>query len=494
MPAEKDWPVTVDPDAQQQLSFLHTTVEALRVHGEMPLWNPYFGGGVPWAGFIYHPGLSPQTLVYWMLGPVQGQKWLVVLFLLMAAAGTFDVLRRALGCGGLSSWAGAALLLTSSWMPYRLADGNYDELALVLAPLALALQLRLWHGGRGGWLLPVVYCMAFAQAKYAPFVFLSANLLFALVCTPFRWREVVRRLLLVGSAFLTGLALSLPKILPLLELMRMDLVEQEGYGGGTFYRSFADFLYYLRGPDACLEALGVSALLLVFLPLALLWRRQATLAPALLFALTFWLCLGPNAWVPANVLLERLPVFGTMNNVVKYWNILLVLSLCLGAGLVLDEAQARISALGLRPWLLVSVVGGLAFVPAKRAAETYGTLFRVGSHDARPVDAFHQIAHEGLEGVVDRYRFGRPNQYRYVRDGIGVTSWYGNFVFPEHAVPAARVNEKGERTENPLYEGEVVTPPGISVVDVKRSFNRLQLHLKGTGRGEVVVNQNYHVN
>lgn len=67
-------PTQLNADAYQHLSFAYSYYDAVWNHGELPLWNPYFGGGIPWAGYIYNPGISPWGLIYGLAGDVAGVK------------------------------------------------------------------------------------------------------------------------------------------------------------------------------------------------------------------------------------------------------------------------------------------------------------------------------------------------------------------------------------------------------------------------------------
>ena len=78
-------------DAFQHLSFEYATYDSVRHHGEYPLWNPYFGGGIPWAGYIYNPGLTPISLIYITFGEVVGVKLLILCTLLLGSYGMYAV-------------------------------------------------------------------------------------------------------------------------------------------------------------------------------------------------------------------------------------------------------------------------------------------------------------------------------------------------------------------------------------------------------------------
>src|SRR3989337_4078313 len=70
-------PSTFDPDALQSTAMGYLFAKAVHTFKEFPIWNPYFGGGIPWAGMVWNPGISPMSLILVLFGSVIGIKlWL----------------------------------------------------------------------------------------------------------------------------------------------------------------------------------------------------------------------------------------------------------------------------------------------------------------------------------------------------------------------------------------------------------------------------------
>src|ERR1044071_6138408 len=87
-------PTKLNVDAYQHLSFAYTYYDAVRNHGELPLWNPYFGGGIPWAGYIYNPGISPWGLIFGLFGDIAGMKVTLLLSLVLGGLALYGVARK----------------------------------------------------------------------------------------------------------------------------------------------------------------------------------------------------------------------------------------------------------------------------------------------------------------------------------------------------------------------------------------------------------------
>ncbi len=174
--------------------------EALLHHGQLPHWNPYACGGVPYAGHPQTRGLSPLRALHLVVTPplsLQLEAWLLISF---AALGAYGLLRGR-GAGPAAAAVGAATfalsgviaghvhaghlnLLTVAWLPL-IAWGALD-----CAPSALGVALgaggvALMILGGGAQVLPLAgvalgldaLLRAFAQRRVAPLVRLAATML-----------------------------------------------------------------------------------------------------------------------------------------------------------------------------------------------------------------------------------------------------------------------------------------------------------------------------
>ena len=164
-------PVTHDQDATKDLASLHVMNDAVGRYHEYPLWNPYIGGGIPWAGYIYNPGVSPQSLLYIVFGEVVGVKLWLFAIMFLGSYGMYGTARGWLGLTPSSALTGSLFYATSSWLGVELNSGNYDVLGYFILPFVALCMLRLLQGRLLGLLLPFCYMTALADAaKWWPFI------------------------------------------------------------------------------------------------------------------------------------------------------------------------------------------------------------------------------------------------------------------------------------------------------------------------------------
>lgn len=498
-------PTTDDSDAFTHLAFIYSLTDSVWHHGEYPLWNPYLGGGIPWAGYPHNPGLSPNSLLYLLLGEVLGVKVWIAVCLFLGGWGMVRVGREWLMLDETSSLMGALLLVSSLWSAGRLVSGNYDEFVYLLLPFCLSCFLALLQGRWLGALLPLMYMGMLAQAKYAAFLVAFVLLMFALLYRRHVRASAVRILVLWGVSLLAGVLFSMPKILPLLGFMRLDLVDQD-MGAPTGYRHLGELLFYLVGaPCDGSDAIGIGLFALVPIWIALCREREKSLGLMVILILSMLLSLGANSLVPLWRLVEMLPILGTMHNYGKYWNGFILFSLCglVAVGLVptlrvLEAMLQRHSAW--RPDRIRKAVNAaILVVPALVSWTVFQGHF--GEAAAEPVrEDFHHVSFARWAGMVGRYRvpdlsIPETVMYHNMRRDVGTITWYGNFVLPENAQPRFVVDEAGQKENNGSYRGEAscLGAEECRAEMLHLTYNTVTVAVDGAESARrVVLNFNHH--
>ena len=109
--------------------------------GQLPLWNPYTGGGNVLLAHPHCPAFSPWYLPTLVLGAPLGLRFSVVLFVALGAVGMAALLRRwkisPAGC-----FAGGVLLMMSAHFTMHVAEGHLEWCVLGLMPWVLLSLLK----------------------------------------------------------------------------------------------------------------------------------------------------------------------------------------------------------------------------------------------------------------------------------------------------------------------------------------------------------------
>jgi len=498
-------PGTESSDWFQQLAFDYSMVDAVRNHGEFPLWNPFFGGGIPWAGYIANAGLTPISLVIIAVGEVVAIKVLILVTMLLAGYGMYATCREWLSLDIAPALLAGLIYVGSSKLAGELADGNYVNLALFTLPFFAFCLLRLLQRRWLGVLLPFLYMTALAEGKYASLIIAGTLLPFALAYRAAAHQTKASVVTAWALSLGAGLAFGAPKLLPLFELMQMDLVDQTSYHAGAHY-SLVSLITSLVGVRPEVEFLWLSVgyvgVALALAGILADWRRSLGLnALLLLFAA---LAMGPASPLPLWRLARVLPVMNSLNSEGKYFSVSVLFCICgllaLGAQRVLAVTLSWIARTSSAPARVQgTIIACLCLAalaqPVAQSWPVFQKLFH--AENSVPVrQPFHHVAAGDLLGVVDRYRATEPPSLLYdqTRSGIGTITWYGNMVFPENPKAKVLLPINNEPEMQAGYRGELYCAEALNCAanDLRLTYNTIQFHVESAGPADVVINLNYH--
>ncbi|MCW5829870.1 MAG: hypothetical protein KIT79_11215 [Deltaproteobacteria bacterium] len=153
--------------------------------GELPHWNPYSGGGMPYAadpvqGTFY----PPKLLILATSDPVTAYNWIIALHMLVAALGLERLLRGA-GLGAFGALAGALIFLFSGPMA---ADTRQTQFMFALAWMPWMLDAARCHLAAGdclsGPLLSVYGGLILLAGEPQTFLVAWGTVLLYWFCTP----------------------------------------------------------------------------------------------------------------------------------------------------------------------------------------------------------------------------------------------------------------------------------------------------------------------
>lgn len=293
----------------------------------------------------------------------------------------------------------------------------------------------------------------------------------------------------------------------------------ESFRGGQFYESVGTLMDALlhRAPaempyrmefgrlgspmDFEYAWLGISwvGVLLVGLGLvaALHQRRFALLAVTGLAAAV---CFGPNLPPDLHFLvIGGLPFAGDLAQPLKYWNVFLLLTLVLVAGVGVHGAEKR--------WRWAPVVLAAALVvPALQNREALREAFSQARPALPAVAQYEQVAliadltrlADEPTAIAQEVESKRLREYRrapsatgydLTRAGVGLISWYGTLELPEKAIPDRWVTPEGESRANPHAPGPVWLEGQGEVVDWDIGANAMRARVRAPLGGVVMFDQ-----
>jgi hypothetical protein len=150
--------------------------------GELPLWNPYSYGGMPFIHDVKVGALYPLHMpLYWLPEEHQGAAvtWLVVLHVMIAGWGTYAY-GRARGLGDAGSLVAAiGFMFAGKWLLHLLSGGHYFMAPLAWLPFVLlalepaARRGSLWLATAAGAAFALIVLGSHPQVTFYTGVFIA---------------------------------------------------------------------------------------------------------------------------------------------------------------------------------------------------------------------------------------------------------------------------------------------------------------------------------
>lgn len=451
-------------------------------HHQVPLWNPYFSGGMPLMGNPQQGFFSPIMLCTLPWGVVPGLKLAVWGHVVLGLWGAW-ALAGHFGCRGLVRFVPAAVFVFSSHWALHVTEGHMVWLGAAFMPWVVLFFLKGLSGGRG---------FLFAAASLEALIFYEGGMyvLAALVMFMFAytlglsWQEQSwRPLLWLMGLHILALMLMAPKLFPVVELMarhRHVLGPGEPIPGLQFLSFFFDRDQTLHREGVAHAGywevgayLGVIAALLYGYGLSL-FRRQAALVVSSVFMLL--VCWGNfSVWAPWT-LLHRVPGMDTLHIPMRLaFGFLLPAGLL--AGMVLERMKERSRLLALLAALVL--VADLFLVSGR----IFGEAVRPWTLRGRGVVSEKNVFFQEAVPRNRKFGFGAwSDQFVFVYGNKGVVNAY----------EPVRVKAKAVARGTQKYRGEsfLVHRRG-RVKNVFWSPNRLVYDVVLSAEDILLINQNF---
>lgn len=199
----------------------HFTIQELKL-GQIPLWNPNSFSGTPHLANFQSAVFSPLNILFFILPFIDAWSILILLQPLLAGIGTYLLLReyRINKIGSLLS--GITFMFSGFvvvWMEY----GSLS-LAISFLPLTLLLIEKCFNSKKKyfSFVLPFLLPLSFFSGHFQASLYL---LIFSTLYILFKYLEVknLKKVISVLLLFLFGLILSLPQLLPSIQLYLYSL-------------------------------------------------------------------------------------------------------------------------------------------------------------------------------------------------------------------------------------------------------------------------------
>jgi hypothetical protein len=521
-------PSTKDLDALQNLAFGRVFVDAIWNYHQFPVWNPYFGGGVPWAGMVWNPSLTPLSLLLVSFGEVIGFKVWFGLILFCGAMGMYLTCSDILRTSRVAALLSGLLFSGSLWAAGRLEDGNYVDFGLLLLPLCIFAFRQFLRKHWVGCLLPLIYLSVWAMSRYEVFLVVAFVLIFTLFLRKHVQASYSRIVLGWLGTFLVFVILALPKLIPLLDLLDANMVELRVSPDGLRprmlmgsivyspeisllfmkYLSF-DPLKYFPLPVSPRHLIGIKTTALALVLSAGVLKLRQTAALWVILALMFLLACGSYAPLPIWRLFAFFPVLNTMLDFTKYWNVFVLFTLCGLAAIGFDAITEFFGRIFVHPerskvqeFVLAAIFIAAVLHPAAYSFWINWGLYQAAPHRDTP-EQFSQVASSRWLGVTDtRWRVPNPSadgtsMYFNLQKNRGTITWYGNIALRENAAPKFLIDVNGTEKENPDYRGEVycatVQWENCEIDDFTIGYDRLTIRTgkNFTEPSKIIFNFNY---
>lgn len=463
-------------DAQVLVHYEEAARRSVVGFGELPLWDPWYCGGMYGLGTPQGRFVSPSFLLTLALGTLRAQPLIVFFMLVVGLEGAYRVARDKKATALAAAFA-APLFGLSGAFAVAPARGWINFMGFELLPWVLWGLHRALRGGPAGiaaGALAVFWVIGFGGTYAAPIAAVVCAyevLAFAVSARKNRRRLAVG---LAGAAAMAVLAalMSAVRIWPVLETLHMSPRIIGGAPGMHAVRILRALLLPIADPahgdfgdDGTFH---VGPLLVVPFALGLTMRRSRSLVLGAVVML--WLSSGYASYPALFDWLRALPLYSTLRYPERFLIPFALVACCLvAAGLSALHARARLGR-G-HKWLVVSL--GLAVL-------SLGPHFFNHWTAASGRDFFAQAA-----PVAGEFHQARGNRWAVATFGTfdrGSLSCWDAYPVPQS--PLLRANLADE-----VY---LAAPEQGTARTIRWSPNRVDFEAHLAAPARVRVNQNWH--
>ncbi|WP_394825942.1 hypothetical protein [Pendulispora albinea] len=473
-------------DSHPLVQYEESARKAVLQFGQVPLWDPYYCGGMDLLGTPQSRHLSPTFLLSLIFGTLRAESLIAFAMILIGLEGTYRYV-RARGASHLGATLSAPIFATSGLFAFLPALGWYNFFGFELLPWAAFGLRRAMAGGRGGRAGVVITAAAFAWmigfggTYTAPLsaLFCAYEIVDGLVSRPSVRGRRLAAMKMVALAFVLALGLSAARLWPVLQTLQMAPRIVGGAPGIHPKNIFPALLGQIRPdengdfPIAGNYLVGGFCVVAVAAGLA----RKKMWSYVLAGAAVIWLAQGYGIKVSLFAALRQLPIYSALRYPERFL-VLLALLVSVVAALGITRLQVLLRAHGAyAPTLQVVVFAALA--PLLLAV------------NLQPLIANHHAAANGRPMVAPPVAVDQP--FRQARGTRWALAYYGPMergclsCYDAYPVPQSRLLRGDLPAEEYLED-----PSGGTVSRTRWTPNAITLHAELTKPGRVFINQNWH--
>ena len=203
------------------------------------------------------------------------------------------------------------------------------------------------------------------------------------------------------------------------------------------------------------------------------------------------LAMGSNAPINLCDIIKRFPIFDAMHFPIKYFNLFIVFTICIGAGKSLQLLKEWRGKIGTR-------IAGLAIIFLGVGPLFIGNLKVQNSMfpDEMPrIEKEKNFFHVQFYQTQYHRRPDNANQYFNVLRNVGTIDSYVDIYISRSAVPKYIVSKDNQQVPNPHYRGEVFFLDDVNQAElVYFSPNKILVKATVYRPGLLLINQNYDKN
>ncbi|MDD5746780.1 MAG: hypothetical protein PHO30_05895 [Candidatus Omnitrophica bacterium] len=476
-------------------------------HG-WPFWGYCFEGGILVLSIpdeiVFHP-LSPLILA---VGAVKGMNLVYYIMYIFGGLSMFYLTSRVLKYDWAGSVYSSLVFVLCGFFPLLQVYGFGNARETILIPLLTAFYLRSVYSN--AFILPAALILSLfciQSALYFPIVvlFLFILALVTMFYKDTRLRVRHRNLRVFFIILALALGFSAFKLLPILEFLAID----NGSRGGAYPDSIASASSFPFLLECLVKPVnsGTGTMYIGYLPLLagivsgiVLWKRLWRWLFILLIFIG--LSFGPHAGIDLHRILWHLPIFNAIDELAKYYSLIVIFIICLLAGRVFPIIRRYLPGkpgYAVGGTLMVISVVNLLTVNSAYFNEYKTKIPERKNGEQRFVQAGLINYHSGDDGAMSllalslyRENIGILNQDydRYtpqINNNNIVPRYYliPRFVF---LAPSTKLI----CLPNPAYQGESsFLRPENKAELIRVTADSLAVRVTMTGKDRLVINQNY---